>query len=91
MWRYGGRNSGIPDFWHEVHESGIDKQLLQLNNGQLKGLLGITDNYNKEKNTIDYWVATEHSGDVPDEYTSFELPASKWVVFEVRGPAHPLW
>jgi AraC family transcriptional regulator len=34
----------------------VDK-LTQLLNGEIKGLLGMTDNFNAEKNTIDYWIA----------------------------------
>lgn len=77
---------GIPEFWGEAHENGTVNQLLQLINGQIKGLLGITENFHEEKNTINYWIAAEHSGEVPDGLSSFEFLASKWVVFEVRGP-----
>jgi len=80
---------GIPDiskFWSEAHENGTVAQLSQLNNGQIKGLLGITENFNKETNKMDYWIAAEYSGEVSTELWSFELPASKWIVFEVRGP-----
>lgn len=47
----------------------------------------MTDNYNPEENTIDYWIAGEHSGEGPDDLLSLELPKSKWVVFEVHGSA----
>ena len=77
---------GIPEFWGEAHASGTVKKLVPLLNGQIKGLLGMTDNYNKEKNTIDYWIAAEHDGKVQDGLSSLEFPPSKWVVFEVRGP-----
>jgi AraC family transcriptional regulator len=77
---------GVPDFWSEVQRSGTANQLFELNNGQIKGLLGITSNYNTAKNTVDYWVATEYNGKVPDGLTSFEIPDSKWVVIKVRGP-----
>lgn len=77
---------GIPEFWGEVNGNGTDQQLIQLINGQIKGLLGITTNYNSEENTVDYWIAAEHSRDIPEGLTSFEFPAAKWVVFEVRGP-----
>ncbi|MDQ0200433.1 GyrI-like domain-containing protein [Neobacillus ginsengisoli] len=77
---------GVPEFWGEVQGSGITNQLVELNNGEIKGLLGITSNYNAAKNVVDYSIATEYSGQVPDGLASFEIPASKWVVFEVRGP-----
>lgn len=77
---------GIPPFWEEAHSEGIVEALIPLLNGEMKGLLGITGQYNEEKNTIHYWIAAEHKGKVPDEFISFEVPASKWVVFEVKGP-----
>lgn len=76
---------GIPEFWGEATENGIVNQLVQLTNGQIKGLLGITENFNAEKNVVDYWIATEYSGDVPDGFMSYDIPAAKWVVFEVKG------
>ena len=53
---------GVPAYWGEAQENGTVDQLLQVNNGQIKGLLGITDKYNPEKNAVDYWIATEHNG-----------------------------
>jgi AraC family transcriptional regulator len=77
---------GVPEFWDEVSKDGTANKLHQLNNGEIKGLLGITQNYNAAKNTVDYMIAAEHQGDVPGGFVSFEFPASKWVVFEVQGP-----
>lgn len=76
---------GVPEFWGEVNGNGTAQQLIPLSNGKIKGLLGITTNYNSEENTVDYWIAAEHSGDFPEGLRSFEFPAAKWVVFEVRG------
>jgi AraC family transcriptional regulator len=77
---------GVPQFWSESQQNGLVDQLSGLNNGQIKGLLGITENFNSEKNTVDYWIATEHTGDIPTKLSGFVFPASKWVVFEVHGP-----
>lgn len=82
-----GGVQGIPEFWAEVNGNGTSDRLVPLINGEIKGLLGITDNYNAEKNTIDYWIAAEHRGEVPNGLSSIEIPASKWVVFEVHGHA----
>jgi AraC family transcriptional regulator len=76
---------GVPEFWGNAEKNGTVDQLIPLINGEIKGLLGITENYNQEKSTIDYWIAAEYSGDVPNEFSSFVYPASKWVVFEVKG------
>lgn len=77
---------GVPQFWSEVNGNGTADRLIKLMNGQIKGLLGICSNYNAEKNTTDYWIAAEHRGDAPDPFSSLVLPASKWAVFEARGP-----
>lgn len=79
---------GIPLFWDEVNRQGIDEQLFALNDGQIKGVLGVCvpdENY-KENNLMDYWIGTDHIGDVPENLFAMEVPASKWVVFEVHGP-----
>ncbi len=79
---------GIPQFWNELNGQGMDEQLFTLNNGQIKGVLGVCvpdENY-KDNSLIDYWIATNHVGEVPENMLAMEVPASKWVVFEVLGP-----
>lgn len=79
---------GIPKFWNEVNSDGTSKRLGNLNNGWIKGLLGVcVDSRDDEKcASIDYWIATECDGTVPEEFSRLMIPASKWVVFEVHGP-----
>ncbi|WP_028608348.1 AraC family transcriptional regulator [Paenibacillus harenae] len=77
---------GIPEFWGQVNGDGTVSRLLELNNGQIKGMLGLCGNIDAENNTMDYWIASEHSGDTPEGFESLDIPASKWVLFEVRGP-----
>ncbi|MGE7781208.1 AraC family transcriptional regulator [Peribacillus sp. NPDC097264] len=78
---------GIPKLWDEVNLDGTSNRLGKLNNGRIKGLLGIcVDSPEDERNSIDYWVATEYDGSVPKDYSGLTIPASKWVVFEVNGP-----
>ncbi|MCL1702698.1 AraC family transcriptional regulator [Lysinibacillus sp. Bpr_S20] len=79
---------GIPQFWDEMNSKNFDHQLIQLNNGSIKGTLGVcvpnTDQ--GQSGFIDYWIATDHVGDVEENLSALEVPASKWVVFEVHGP-----
>lgn len=79
---------GIPVFWDEVNADGTDNLLFQLNNGTVEGVLGVcvADKAYQENSLIDYWIATAHEGDVPEKFLGMEIPASKWVVFEVHGP-----
>lgn len=79
--------AGIPEFWGEVNANGTVGRLVPLMNGDIKGLLGITDNYDAENQTIDYWIAAEHRGEGSRELETLIIPKSKWVVFEVRGSA----
>ncbi len=79
---------GISKFWQEINEEERDKTLLKLNNGQIKGILGVCvdqSNVRPEK-AIDYWIAVEHNGETPDGLMKLEIPATTWAVFEVHGP-----
>ncbi|GAB0166915.1 AraC family transcriptional regulator [Lysinibacillus sp. CTST325] len=78
----------IPHFWNEMNSKNFDHQLIQLNNGSIKGTLGVcVPNTDQGQNGfIDYWIATDHVGEVGENLLALEIPASKWVVFEVHGP-----
>lgn len=79
--------TGIPLMWKEHHAGGTNDTLLKLNNGDIKGLLGVcVDNQSETEGTVEYWIATEHAGDPPAEFEHLHIPASRWAVFEVRGP-----
>lgn len=84
----GENTQGIPMFWDEVNADGTDDLLFQLNNGEIKGVLGVcvADEDYKENSLIDYWIGADHVGDVPESLLAMEIPASKWVIFEVHGP-----
>lgn len=84
----GENTQGIPLFWDDVHVDGTDDLLFQLNNGAIEGVLGIcvADAAYQENSLIDYWIATDHVGEVPENLLAITIPASKWVVFEVHGP-----
>ena len=86
--RNGENTQGIPLFWDEMNNKGMDDVLFKLNNGEIKGVLGVCvpDKHYKENSLMDYWIATEHVGEVPDNLLTMEVPAAKWVVFEVHGP-----
>lgn len=52
----GAEDAEIPEFWSEANENGTVNKLIQLNSGQIKGLLGLIENFNEEKNTVNYWM-----------------------------------
>jgi AraC family transcriptional regulator len=74
----------IPKLWGEMNGNGISEKLFELNNGQIEGVLGVC--VDREDQSIDYWVATEYEGPVPDGFENLLIPASTWAVFEVHGP-----
>lgn len=80
---------GIPEFWKEVNQQGTTDTLFQLNDGEVDGVLGVCGEITQEQQSakvFDYWIGTSFSGEAPEGMRSFELPASKWAVFEVHGP-----
>lgn len=76
---------GIPLMWQEVLRDGTNDRLVRLNNGKIDGVLGVCVSFG-DRQAIDYWVATAYEGDLPDGLEQLTIPASKWGVFEVRGP-----
>lgn len=77
---------GIPKMWQEALADGIEERLNGFNNGAIPGLVGIcVDQRELQDNQMEYWIATSHSGEVPEGLVSIELPASHWVVFEADG------
>ncbi|WP_181350834.1 AraC family transcriptional regulator [Thalassobacillus sp. CUG 92003] len=77
----------IPKMWQEVNENGTDGVLFELNNGPVKGVLGVcVADKGSSSQQMDYWIATAHEGDAPAGYSQRTIPASKWAVFEVHGP-----
>ena len=82
----GSPAQGIAEFWAELNRNGTVHRLIQLMDGDIKGPLGVTCNFNEESNTIEYWIGVEQRGEVPSEFSSTELLPAKWVIFEVNGP-----
>ncbi|MFG6117827.1 GyrI-like domain-containing protein [Thalassobacillus sp. B23F22_16] len=78
-----GNLKGIPKMWDEVNAKGTSAELASLNNGPIEGVLGVC--VDKKDKYIDYWIAAAHEGDIPKGFSSLELPASTWAVFEVHG------
>lgn len=78
---------GIPQFWNDVHADGTNNLLAKLNNGEIKGVLGVcVDKRATDPDKMDYWIATDYKGDLPESLQTLEIPSSKWGVFEVHGP-----
>lgn len=81
-----GPSQDINQLWAKYGQDGTIGRIAQWNNGPIQGMLGLTVDFSQERNELEYWVATEHTGPVPDGLSGFEVPASKWIVFAVTGP-----
>ena len=75
---------GIPKMWDEANSNGASDSLVELNNGEIKGLLGICAGHADGKK-MDYWIGAECTEKAPDNMSAIEIPASRWAVFEVHG------
>jgi len=84
-WENGENLIGIPKMWEKVHQEGTVDTLVKVNNGSLKGILGVC-HAPLSNGKINYWVATASENDIPNGLESLTIPASKWSVFEVHGP-----
>lgn len=83
----GENRDGIPKMWDQVNQDGTCDFLACKNNGPGKGVLGVCVDQGKIRDKeMDYWVAAAYNGETPDGYLKMEIPASKWVIFEVHGP-----
>lgn len=77
---------GIPLFWQEFNNSGQGEELISMNNGKIKGLLGVCTNFCAENgDTFDYWIGAAYEGSDADPCQTTNIPASRWAIFEVRG------
>lgn len=79
---------GIPKMWDEVNGDGTVEKIARLNNGEIKGILGVCvdKRLTQSEQSIDYWIAAEHKGEATVDFLTLDIPASKWGVFEVHGP-----
>jgi len=77
----------IPKMWGEVHANSVDDELLKLNTGELKGLLGVCKMIDVSTSQMEYWIATAYEGvEVPTNFETMEIPDATYAIFEVVGP-----
>ncbi|MET1013802.1 MAG: AraC family transcriptional regulator [Paenisporosarcina sp.] len=77
----------IPKMWQEVHQNGVNDELVAMNTGAVKGMLGVCRILDSSTNTMEYWIAAAIEGNViPERYEKFEIPSATYAIFEVVGP-----
>lgn len=47
-------------------------------------MVGVTCNYDKEDNTVEYWDGVESSAEAPNGFSVTELLPAKWVAVRVE-------
>ncbi|WP_211748948.1 AraC family transcriptional regulator [Paenibacillus sp. Marseille-Q4541] len=82
----GENQAEIPKMWDEVHRNGINDRLVAINNGDIKGVLGVCGPSAPGSQSIDYWIATNYEGKEQEGLSKLTIPAATWAVFEVIGP-----
>ncbi|WP_227397072.1 AraC family transcriptional regulator [Jeotgalibacillus aurantiacus] len=76
----------IPKLWQEVNQDGTTAELAAMNDGEIKGVLGVcVDKSSERPYLLDYWVAASHNGEGNERFEKLEIPPSKWAVFGVNG------
>jgi len=77
----------IPKMWEEVQTNGVNDELMKLNTGELKGMLGVCKMIDVPTSQMEYWIATAFDGiEVPTKFETMGIPAATYAIFEVVGP-----
>ena len=76
----------VPKMWHEFHQNGINDRLFTMNNGDIKGILGVCTPSEAGEKSMEYWIAAEYKGEEQEGFEKLAIPAATWAVFEVIGP-----
>lgn len=77
----------VPKFWEQVWADGTIEQLEKLSNKEVPNYMGICHVSEEQgpKQEMDYWIAIEHAGEVPEGMEVFNVPEFQWAVFQSVG------
>jgi AraC family transcriptional regulator len=86
---FNGVNPEIASMWQSLNENTI-KEMKQLSNIKPSGLISASANFSEgrmeEKGELDHYIGAATTKDCPEHFTTLEVPASSWAVFEAVGP-----
>lgn len=74
----------IPLFWQKAFQSGAFAQICALQNGEPKGVLGVSACVNGRD--FDYYIAVASDRAAPQELCETTVPACTWAIFPCVGP-----
>ncbi len=73
----------VPLFWDKVLQSAQFQDVIELNNIQPSGILGVSVYQSSQE--IYYYIATATDKEVPCNMYEYYIPAATWVIFENDG------
>jgi AraC family transcriptional regulator len=86
---FNGVNPEIASMWQSLTENMIN-EMKQLSNIQPSGLISASANFSEgrmeEKGELDHYIGAATTKECPEQFTTLEVPASAWAVFEAVGP-----
>lgn len=75
----------IPGFWSQCFRDGTFSKLLNLNDGSINGVFGLTVDFNYEENSLTYAIMTNSTTLNLDSFEELILPEHTWAVFDCFG------
>jgi AraC family transcriptional regulator len=86
---FNGVNPEISSMWQSLNENMIN-EMKQLSNIQPSGLISASANFSEgrmeEKGELDHYIGAATTKKCPEHFTTLEVSASAWAVFEAEGP-----
>ncbi len=73
-------SNGIPEIWHNAGVSGLITKLMEINDGELVGAVGVCTNYD-EDGSMDYYVGVNSTKNIQD-CVELEIKECQYAVFE---------
>ncbi len=73
-------HNSIPELWQNVMENGMFFKLMELNDGQLTGCVGVCCNY-AEDGSMDYYVGVDTT-QMLEDCVELEIEEAQYAVFE---------
>lgn len=75
----------VPEFWHDVEETGKIKEILSLADKKINGVFGLSACMDSMEQW-EYYIGVESSRRIPQDMSEFIVEAGTWAVFKGQGP-----
>lgn len=73
----------VPQFWGKAHAQGLVPKMLEIMEGDMPGIMGVSTCGNGED--WKYYIAVDSQADVPEGMEEATIPAFTWAVFTGEG------